>query len=263
MSSLNTSLADTPAVNRQTPLFELPVNSRMTPEDVAVHDTIRKVIGYARNGHEIITMALVYMAITGLHLGEPDLQVTYDSQNLGSAARLSREIDQLPLETKHAAWPLRSAAERVATSPDLLRIDITNNTHERVTDLEVGIPGVVEVADAAIVTSSQVMNRDAERLATVVLNNSIATLPNLKELPPHAHVTIFLWGKVSALDFFDGIRVVAAVPRVQVSERQTATGLRLFVARNLGSLTVILLVYFLLTAIARTRRNSEQNASTA
>src|ERR1043166_2017108 len=149
-----------------------------------------QILAFAKNAHELITLALFYFAIFGFHLGATDLEVTYDLQDLAPAAALSRALGDVEARGNLDADALRSAAKGLTQSDNLLRIELLNRTYSRVTDVEISVNGVASVVDSAVASTSQAVNRDSQKLAVFVASNNIITFPNIKELPPRSRLTL-------------------------------------------------------------------------
>jgi hypothetical protein len=215
------------------------------------------IFEYIKSGHELITILIVYLAIGGIRLGGPDLKVTYDLQALAPATRIKSTLGTKARDASHRD-ELRANVSRFVASPNLMRIEVENTTHSRVTDVEVRVSGVAEAIDAAVSSSSSTINAQAESLATYEVRDRVISFPKLTEVPPRGRITILIWGKIlPVLD--DAVVVEAAVPRVHVVERQALSGFRLFVARNATAITFVLVAYFLATAMRRVRRQDESH----
>lgn len=218
----------------------------------------KAVLGYIKTGQELITLAVFYFTIVGFQLGRPDVSVTYDLQDIAPAAGMSRTLATQAQNSAKGAAPsaIDSEVERLIKSPNILRVEIVNSTHARIDDFEITINGVETAADAALASSSPSMNENASNLALFKLSDATLSFPNLKTLPPRARITLLVWGKITPAIFAEPVRVSAAAPRIHISERRTISGFGLFIARNAGALTFVLLIYFLLTTMSRVRSGS-------
>lgn len=216
------------------------------------------VVRLLKSAHELVIIAIFYTAIFGVHLNRPSVEINYSVEEMDSPIRLAAVLKQQPgSQPLEGSDSLNKVAAFIA-SPKLLRLEIANYSSERVSDFEMKVAGVVSVSDIALSSTSAKLHTKREHAANVVIDNQgTLTLPNLEGLPPDSYTKILIWGQFLPGYLGPLVKASGAIDRIAVKERQTASGVGLFVARNIGSLTLLLILYLATVSSLRYRRKRD------
>jgi hypothetical protein len=140
-------------------------------------------------------------------------------------------------------------------SPKLLTVKLNNRSSEPATNLEVRVVPAMNVAEAAInSTSAEVMRNAAALTSYECCSEYTMTLPGLKTLPARSVTTIQVWGEFGERFFFASpVDVAATGRRPAVWEGGYLSGLDYFAGRHFGQFALLLGALLLLLGIYRIR----------
>jgi hypothetical protein len=223
---------------------------------------LRKWIGeplrLLKNGHELLVIVLFYAAVAGIHFGGADVEATYDWTRLAKPSKLDAALTT----TDPAPAEVHAAAARISNSQSLLTITIRNDTSNRISNMEVVVHTVEDIADVAVSSTSAPLTDRADKIAIYKsLSSGDLWFPNLTELPPKSEIKLLLWGNIGRPLLSDPVTVRAPSTQIIVSEVAVTAGLGLFFARYSGAIVFLVASYYLIVMLRRVRDQEDAGAA--
>ena len=223
-----------------------------------------KLVRVLKSAHELIIIGVFYVAFFGIQVSKPNLEIIYSLEKLDPPIKLaSLMVQESKARASQGGDPLLRHIGSVAESKNLLLIELKNNSPTKIEEFELKVVAVAHVADLALTSTSDRLYTERERLALFKLDpQGVLTLPNLNELPPNSATRILVWGHFLPMSFVgDSVEAAAAVDKIVIKQRQEASGLGLFVANNISSLAILLVMYLVTMASLRYRRRRDAVAN--
>ena len=203
----------------------------------------------------ILTVPPILSVVRG-----PGLSASYRLTQLTSPYQSSQAVKTVTGSTE-VDEHLQQLELFVTRSEQLLTIELSNNLNSTISDLQLLIFGAESVTDSALVSTSPILVTNMADLMTYRLDETRSTLtfPNLVSLPARAQATIFVWGTFAPmLPFLDPIQITSSDGTANVREDELLAGSRLFVAKHLAPITLIVGVLLMLVGLRRIAETRKQ-----
>jgi hypothetical protein len=198
-----------------------------------------------------LVLLLLWLLFGILPTGKTSLHVRYRLLNLQPPAAAKPFLDSSQTLDPHSAARVAAAA---LTSPQLLRVELRNQTSSTISHVDLTIRGAVLVGAVAADSDSRLDPGAAD----FQLRERTISFPHLREIAPGAWVTVLVWGQFAPqVYFFEGgpVGVSSDAAATQINEEGAASGVGLFIADNISWLTILLATGLLLAGLRRLRRS--------
>ena len=206
-----------------------------------------------KSAHELIIIVVFYAAVFGIQLSKPSLEVVYSVEKLDPPVSLAALVEDQGKEVD--ANIVLDRVSQLVGSRNLLVVEINNYSSNRVEDFELKVFGVIKVADVSFSSTSAKLYAERVAAASFSLDSrGLFTLPKLHTLPPNSSTRVLIWGHFLPRYVGNSVEASGAIEGISVRERGEASGFGLFLANNIGSLTLILIVYLVAVSSLRYRR---------
>ncbi|HEX9751038.1 MAG TPA: hypothetical protein VGB22_07135 [candidate division Zixibacteria bacterium] len=218
-------------------------------------NSVRESAAY-RGFIEIATQALVLFGLLGMgiatyrHFTPPDLSITYQMLDTIKPVHTKTAWDTASNSIPDSLSTLKQQISKFLGVTQILRVTFENNSRMTITDIALSLRLAREITDCAVESRDLLLiKRQSEICTYAEREDGSFVFESIGELPPHAGFVLTIWGSFGSREQPAPIDVSSSANSNSVRRASLITGVGLYLAENLFSLTVTF-IFFIVLAIA-------------